>query len=167
MACLAKGVVGSKRRACIKGAASAVHGMEADMDATEGDMAAWLSQVQAVVAMEGLSDDSSNNGSDNSSDDGSADTWRRRPRTQRSRGGQRYRNSPWWLLLNDENVRDPDSFQGTDFRRTFGVEFAVFESIVTATKSWTKPAPDAASTTRFQCFRYLPLALTVEPYRWS
>ena len=56
---MAKGVVGSKRRACIKGAASAVDGME-------GDMAAWLSQVQAVVAMEGLSDDSSNNGSDTS-----------------------------------------------------------------------------------------------------
>ena len=54
-----------------------------------------------------------------------------RPKRRKKKRIFDYWNSPWGLMLKDENVKDPSSREGIDFRRRFRVPFPVFCKLVT------------------------------------
>lgn len=41
-----------------------------------------------------------------------------------------YLDSPWWRMLQDQQVRDPSTYQGKTFRRRFRVPFPVYEDLL-------------------------------------
>jgi Plant transposon protein len=55
----------------------------------------------------------------------------RRPKRRKKKRLYNYWNSPWGVMLKDENIRDPASSEGIDFRRRSRVLFPVFCKLVT------------------------------------
>jgi hypothetical protein len=55
----------------------------------------------------------------------------RRPKRRTKKRLNNYWKSPWGVMMEDENIRDPASSEGIDFRRRFRVPFPVFCKLVT------------------------------------
>ena len=54
-----------------------------------------------------------------------------------------YSESYWSKMLEKDDVADPTSRLGKQFRRRFGIPFALYQRIVTDAAVWFPPKPNA------------------------